>query len=112
METVDINDYTDFYPLLNASCFDITYRSIGDEKRRFEIYVDDEGLLKEKPIVSAISSDKENILVGNLVIAKHNNEGCQIDLTDDEIDYIWKYIRTATNLDTLECYPILVDVNY
>ena len=72
-----------YYQILGCDTFDITSRRIGENY--YDIYCDDEGLLKSNPIVSAISSDRQPMLVGNLFVTKTNDEGETISLTDEEI---------------------------
>lgn len=109
---VDIVKFTDFYPLLNASCFDIAYRKIGTNGVRYDIYCDDEGWLKDHPIISAVDSNTKPMLVGNLVVARSDEQGEQIYLTDDDINYIYDHLRTATNFYYGTEYPVLIEVNY
>lgn len=87
IQTVDkANGIQDYYDLLNCSLFDIACRKIGENY--YDIYCDDEGLLKCNPIVSAVSSDGEPMLVGNLFVAKTNDEGETISLNEDELSEV------------------------
>lgn len=83
-ETLD-----DFYENLKCDIFDIANRNIGG--KRFDIYVDDVGLFRENPKVSAVrinGNDIEPMLVGNLVIANHDAHGNTTSLSDDDISLI------------------------
>lgn len=81
----------DYYKYLQCDCFDIANREL--EGRRFDIFCDDEGLLKDSPTVSAINHEHEMILVGNLIFANHDSQGNTTSLTDDDIDIIKKHVR-------------------
>ena len=94
-----------FYQILNCSAFDIARRKIG--KTYYDIFCDDEGLLKDKPIVSAVSSDMQPMLVGNLFITRSNDEGETISLTNEEINEVKRHL-TAVFDDLGRMYPCLI----
>lgn len=94
-------DLDTLYKLLNCRCIDITYRYIGkkDARRKEQLpgtYVDvlivcdDEGLLIDNPIPSAIDSNNKIQLCGNLLILKdvESESFDDCSLTDEEIDFI------------------------
>lgn len=55
-----------FYEHIKCTAIDIVYRSF--EGRILNVVCDDEGLLKNDPMVSAITPKGEVVLVGNLII--------------------------------------------
>lgn len=114
VDIVDCSIYPDAYKLLNCSTYDIPFRAIGFENRVFGIVVDDEGLLKNNQIVSAVSPHFEEIFVGNLLITRFDEEGNQIDLSDDDINYLNRYIVTGAmvNDGIVDSYPILTGMSY
>ena len=81
--SVNSGSLEDYYRILDCTTFDIASRRIGENV--YDIYCDDEGLLKCSPIVSAVSSDRQPMLVGNLFVTKTNDEGETISLTAEEI---------------------------
>ena len=83
---VECNDLQDYYNALGCDCFDIARIYIGSKK--FDCFVDDNGLLKENPIPSAVSKSKEVLLVGNIIFANHDDEGNTTSLTDEDIAII------------------------
>lgn len=85
-EVVDCNDLADYYKYLDCRVFDITRRKVGE--KIFDIFVDDEGLLKDNPIPTAFTSDFEVALVGNLLFANHDAEGNTTSLSDEDIECI------------------------
>ena len=112
---VDITNYKDFYVLINCSCFDVARRQIGNEKRYYDIFVDDMGMLRGERIVSAVDNNCEVMLVGNLVITKTDEEGEQIDLSNDDIEYLKHYILLGISEDSNgypHVHPVLTQVSY
>ena len=102
----------DFYDKLECDCFDIASRKVGTEGRRYDIFVDDVGLLKENPIISAIDSHFRPALVGNLVFANHDNEGNTTSLSDDDIKYIKSCKGVIKDVEIGATWHIIADVDY
>ena len=75
-----------YYKMLDCTLIDIATRKIG--AHYYDIICDDEGLLKENFRVTALNSNKEVMLVGNLLIVNHDNEGNEAGLTDKDIEEI------------------------
>lgn len=84
--TFDRNNFKSLYSLLNCTTFTIVSRKIG--KKVFDIYLDDEGLLKEDSIPSAMSIDNQELLVGNLLIIKHDDNGEVVSLDKDDMKFV------------------------
>lgn len=92
-EEVGITGIDDIYRQIGANIFDIATRQIGnDSKRVYDIYVDDMGLLKRGNYISAYG-DPDCILVGDILIAKHDLSGEMVSLTLDDIAYIKSYVN-------------------
>lgn len=104
------NDIDYFYPLLNCDIFDIATRKIGN--RVFDIYCDDEGLFVEHARISAMDKDGNMMLVGNLMIANHDDEGNTTSLTDEEANYIIDNVGYSLTLARKTPYPVLMNVEY
>ena len=84
-----------YYRALECRCFDIVRRSIGGTY--YDVYCDDEGLFAEEPIVTAFSPDGEPLLVGNLFICLHDDEGNTVSLGESDIERVlkeWRYVLT------------------
>ena len=97
-----------YYKLLDCDLVDITTRSIGGEL--FDIICDDEGLLKDDRIVSAVDKKGRPALVGNLLISKADEEeGRQIGLTDEELFHCQLHIADATSPDGHHFHVIVLD---
>ena len=87
IEVVEINDDIDtFHELIGCRCIDITTRKVAGEY--YDIMCDDEGLLKDDAIPSAITPDGYVQLVGNLMLFKNDNSGNLISLSDKDIKRI------------------------
>lgn len=85
---VNIKSWTDIAPLLDADFFDITRALIGGVE--FQLYVDDEGLLKDNPIpMSFDKGDLQPMLAGNILVLQSDAVGDSRDLTDEEIDILY-----------------------
>lgn len=105
------DDLGEFYEYIQCRCIDIVRRKIGG--REFEIIIDDEGLLTDNPIVSALDRNLKPMLVGNLLIAGSEViEGELTGLKDGDIRHIQKCIREVVNTATGDIYPILTKVDY
>lgn len=68
---------------IGCDLIDITCRTIGDTG--YDIIVDDEGLLKGTPMVSAAYRSGEFALVGRLIVCMHDEDGNEVSLTDGQI---------------------------
>lgn len=88
----------DFYRELQAEPLDVVHYPVGN--KRYDVFVDDEGLFRDVKIVSAINLFGRPILVGNLIFANHNEAGEPTDLSDFDIDNIKRYIRVVDDLDS------------
>lgn len=117
-KAVEIDDnrhLEEYYKYLNCSTVDITSRKIGG--KWFDIIADDEGLYKENPIVSALTSDNEPALVGNLLFCNYDAEtGAEISLTEADIEYLEKHTGLAVKKDAegneLDILLVMTQVDY
>lgn len=103
--TVKSGTLEEYYRILNCTTFDIATRRIGTGV--YDIYCDDEGLLQCNPIVSAVSDDRHPMLVGNLFVAKTNDEGETISLSMDEIGEVIDNITTLCD-ESGRTWPALI----
>ena len=87
VEIADNDHLSDFYKYLNCTTIDITTRKI--DGRLYDIIVDDEGFFSEHPIVSALDSDGQPALVGNLLFCNFDDAtGEELSLTDDDVAHL------------------------
>ena len=84
------NDIEAFHNTIDCRCIDIVERKVGD--RCFDFIVDDEGLFRHNPMISALSQTGEPMLVGTLIITNSNEEGETTSLTEEDIEYLQKYV--------------------
>lgn len=61
-----------YYNLLGCRCIDITQRDIGGKV--FDIIVDDEAGLVDKPVISGVSYNYDPMLLGKLFITKGSSD--------------------------------------
>lgn len=88
----------EYYAALHCDTIDIVTRKIGG--RLFSIVCDDEALLKDDPIVSAISGRRKPMLFGSLfVVSADNEDGELVGLTDDECRYVFDHLTPVTLAD-------------
>lgn len=99
-----------YYELLNCGTIDIVERSVGG--KNFDIICDDEGLMLDRPVVSAITGNGEPMLVGNLLFVHHNGEGETTGLTSDECAHIQRYVRQVRTGNCPDGHPCVVGVEY
>lgn len=87
-QIVDIpkkHTYLDIKALLEIeSPLTCVSRKIGD--CYYDLWCDDEGLFPEKKYMCGICTNASEILCGNILIAKSDDEGNLIGLTEDEIE--------------------------
>lgn len=111
VEMVEADGLDDFYRILNCRCIDIIHRKIGDTE--CTLIIDDEGLLKDDPIVSAIDVTGLPCLVGNILIASDRTvDGELTELTNEEVQDIMFNVAEITTLKRSEPYRVLVEVDY
>ena len=100
----------DYYEMIGCDCIDIVSRRIG--KKRYEIICDDEGLLTDDPLISAIDDMGQVMLVGSLIICGlANSEGDLTELSDSDIKYIRNRV-VALNSRKHDNLLILTECNY
>jgi len=94
IHAVTCNEIDDYYKYLKCDCFDIATRKIGSSY--YDIFVDDNGLFVEHPVVSAIDEKThEPMLVGNLIFANHDSSGETTSLSADDVKNILENIGVA-----------------
>lgn len=112
VKMVEANDLQDYYSHINCRCIDMVMRKIGDVE--VNIVCDDEGLLIDKPKISAIGIDGTPMLFGNLLIAsgRVTNDGELTELTPSEIEDIMENVATITTSVYREPYKVFVEMDY
>ena len=112
VKMVEANNLEDYYKYLNCRCIDIVSRKIGDI--RVEIVCDDEGLLIDKPKISAIDISGTPMLCGNLLVAsgRVTEDGELTELTEDEIKAIMYNVAEVTTKIYKKPYNVFVEMDY
>lgn len=109
-DVIDINDdnfLKEAYRLIGCRCIDITVRTI--EGKPFNIVLDDEGLLKPEPILSAVDGEFNGMFVGNLIVFEVEDETLDLQsLSEDDVDLIKRNVRWIYDFARFEMSPLLV----
>lgn len=95
----------EYYRILNCNCIDIVTRCIGPDEI-YKIILDDCGAIKHDPIPFAVDIEGNIHFYGNLFIVSsitighkligYDDEIVLSSLSDDDIEYLQKYIKDAT----------------
>lgn len=108
---VNPDSLQDYYNLIGCGCIDIVTRKIG--RKVYDIIVDDEGLLKNDPLISAIDDLGRVMLVGSLIVCGvADEEGELTDLSAADIKYIKKRIQPMFTRQHMEGLLMLTSCNY
>lgn len=107
---IDNHDLDAVYAILKCDTFDIATRKIGG--RYYDIFCDDEGLLKEEQIISAIEKGLTPMLVGNLMIANHDGAGETTGLSDADIVLIRSCTVKIADISGGNVHTVLYPVEY
>lgn len=108
---VEADGLDDFHKLLNCRCINIISRKIGDTE--CNLIIDDEGLLIDNPIVSAIDVSGTPCLFGNILIASGRTvDGELTELTDEEVQDIMFNVTEIRTSKHPEPYRVLFEVDY
>lgn len=107
---IENHDLDAIYDILKCDTFDIATRKIGG--RYYDIFCDDEGLLKEEQIISAIERGLTPMLVGNLMIANHDGAGETTTLTAEDIQIIKRHTTKLADHASGRLYTALYPVGY
>ena len=112
-----------YYAALHCDIIDIVTRKIGD--KLFSIVCDDEALLKDRPVVSAVSGRRKPMLFGSLFVVSVETEdkfsvlgfnGELVGLTDEDCRYVFEHLESVLLTDpekgTGQAVLVLSDVGY
>jgi len=81
------------HSLLKCHTFDIATRLIGN--KQFDIFIDDEGLLIDKPTINGFCIDWDEVLAGNLLVLNSNDEGETMSLSTKDIEHIMAFVMAG-----------------
>lgn len=82
------NVLQDLYKVLN--CEIVTCTEIEVNGKLFDVYSDDEALLKDTPIPN-LYIDDDIIIFGSVAFAKADEEGKMVGLTHDDVQLLWNF---------------------
>ena len=82
------NVLKDLYKILN--CQLVTCTEIEINGKLFDVYSDDEALLKDKPAPN-LYIDENLIIFGSVAFAKADEEGKLVGLSHDDVQSLWNF---------------------
>ena len=82
------NVLQDLYKVLN--CELVTCTEIEVNGKLFDVYSDDEALLKDKPVPN-LYIDDDLIIFGSVAFAKADEEGKLVGLSRDDVQLLWHF---------------------
>ena len=85
------NVLKDLYRILN--CQLVTCTEIKVNGKLFDVYSDDEALLKEKPAPN-LYIDDDLIIFGSIAFAKADEEGKLVGLSHEDVQLLWNFALT------------------
>ena len=103
-----VDTLENIYALLDVTCIDVAVRTIGNH--RYDLVVDDEGLLKDGAIPSIFDSKQKPQLVGNVLIVNSNEEGDFTSLTEEQISDLKNHVGNIIVEDGI--IPVIVGADY
>lgn len=95
------NVLQDLYSILNCSL--VTCTQIEASGKFFDIWSDDEALLKDKPVPN-LYVDDELIIFGSVAFAKSDEEGKIVGLEREDVQLLWHF--------ALQQFPKLLNFLY
>ncbi len=84
------NVLKDLYKVLNCELVTCTEIEVNGEL--FDVYSDDEALLKDRPAPN-LYIDDDLIIFGSVAFAKADEEGKLVGLTHEEVQLLWNFSR-------------------
>lgn len=94
-----------FQTMCGCTTFDVTRRYIGTGL--YDVYCDDEGLLRNRAVSAVDAASGNPVLVGTLVVSASDDDGTSRSLTSEEIGEVSRCVLTGVTEDGRE-FPVLV----
>ena len=112
-KVVDITNWKQIQKHLECQVYGVYKRQIGADPRRiYDIYVDNLGLFKDHPKISAWGVHDCSSLVGIIMVSLTDNKGNMKSLTQDDIDYILSNFHYIVDNDHMITVHALFPVYY
>ena len=84
------NVLNDLYKIINCDCVTCTQIEVND--KFFDVWSDDEALLKDKPAPN-LYIDDDLIIFGSVVFAKSDEDGGFVELEREEVHLLWNFAQ-------------------
>lgn len=107
---VDCAGLDDYYKYLKCDYIDIPTRKVGTVV--YDVICDDNGLLIENPVVSAVDKNLQLMLVGNLLFSHHDSEGETTSCTESDMTNLQRHLVKVQNIITGEYQTVIKDMEY
>ena len=78
------------YHLLGCRCIDCATVTLQDKV--FDVWFDDEFIYSQQPLLPNVLTDRQQLILGNVLIAKADKEGVTIGLEDGEIEMVAEWL--------------------
>ena len=93
------DDYKAIQKELGCDCYSIVGRRIGESRKVFDIYHDDEFLYKPRTgLRTGMCTTYDERLYENIFVARHTPSGALKGLTDEEIQTVLDNVRSGVLL--------------
>lgn len=106
VEIKDEDHLGQFYRLIGCDCIDIVVRKVGG--KRYNIVIDDEGLLVADPVFAAIDTQMRGMLAGNIIIFGIGDDQDLCSIEDTDPANIRGNMYEVFDFDTMKTHPVVV----
>lgn len=98
-----------YYKMLHCDLIEMPVRAINGKP--FRIICDEEGALKDEPVISAVDSNFNPMLVGSLLFVGDDGSPYECSLSDEDCDWILNNTATAIN-SQMKCVKVVTNCEY
>jgi hypothetical protein len=98
-------DLDSYYKAMDCELIDVVKVKLGS--RQYDIIVDDEGLLKNDFVITAVDPSRERYLAGNILIAKYTGKGEFGSISEDDVENIKNNLLTRI-VDDPRLAPVIL----
>lgn len=86
----DFSTLESMHHLLDCRCVDCATVTINNKV--FDVWFDDELFYSQRPLLPNVITDRQQLILGNILIAKADKEGVTIGLEDGEIEMVAEWL--------------------
>lgn len=89
--------FEELYAFLDIDTVELAYRKV-ENKTKFVFILDENGLLKNEPIISGVDTDMNVAFVGTYAVLGLNKDGSIRELNDDEVELLKRNVRYVSTV--------------